>query len=225
MNKNYFKAGILIAVLGVPALVFLFLKIFGENKFDLPYYFPEIDANGQTMVIKGDTVWSKAPSFTLKDQNNALITNNDSSIYVVNFFFSRCTTICPPTLSNLERLQEAFKGRKQLKIYSISIDPKYDSVGLLKSVSGDYNAKYDTWKFLTGDKKYIYDIAVKGFKLPVADASDYDEKIKSPDETFIHSDKLLLIDSKGFFRGIYSSTDKFEIDRLKAEIKVLLSNE
>ena len=66
-------------------------------------------------------------------------------------------------------------------------------------------------------------MAIKGFKLPVADATEYDSNITNIDETFIHSDKLLLIDQDGYFRGIYSGTDKFEIDRLMVEVKVLIT--
>ncbi len=223
MNNKKFKAGILIAVLAVPAFVFIFLKVFAENKFDLPYFFPELEESGQAKIIKGDTVWSKAPVFKLINQDGNQYTNTDSTIKVVSFFFSRCTTICPPTNKNLERIQETFKNEPKVSIISISIDPNNDKDSVLKSFATKFNAINNKWQFLTGDKAYIYDLGIKGFKLPIADASEYNKEIKSVDETFIHSDKLLLVDSKGYFRGIYSSTDKFEIDRLKAEIKVLLS--
>jgi protein SCO1 len=224
MQKKSFKTGILIATLCVPAFVFIFLKLFGENVFDLPYFFPTIADDGEVMIVKGDTVFNKAPNFVLTNQNNQQFNfnNKNNDIKVVSFFFSRCGTICPTTNQNLARVQELFKNNDNIKLISISIDPVYDTPDKLKAYAESYKANAEKWQFLTGDKKYIYDLAIKGFKLPVADASEYDKSIKSIDETFIHSDKLLLVDNKGFFRGIYSSTDKFEIDRLIVEIKVLL---
>lgn len=223
MTKKYFKAGILLATLGIPVFVFLFLKFFGKNNFDLPYFFPVIAENGQVKVIKGDTIFHQPPSFQLIDQNNRPFKYNPTGggIRILSFFFSRCGTICPTTNSNLGRIQEKFKDK--ISLISITVDPVYDTQKILNAYAQKYQRNLGSWFFLTGDKKYIYDLAIKGFKLPVADANEYDQNIKSIDETFIHSDKLLLIDDQGFVRGIYSSTDKFDIDRLVVEIKVLLT--
>ena len=223
MTKKYFKAGILIATLGIPVFVFLFLKFFGKNNFDLPYFFPVIAENGEVKVINGDTIFHQPPSFQLIDQNNRPFKykSTDGGIRIISFFFSRCGTICPTTNSNLSRIQEKFKDK--VSLISITVDPVYDTPKVLSAYSKKHQAKLGLWFFLTGDKRYIYNLAIKGFKLPVADANEYDQNIKSIDETFIHSDKLLLIDDRGFIRGIYSSTDKFEIDRLVVEIKVLLT--
>ena len=223
MTKKYFKAGILLATLGIPVLVFLFLKFFGKNNFDLPYFFPVIAENGEVKVINGDTIFHQPPSFQLIDQNNRPFKYNPTGggIRIVSFFFSRCGTVCPTTNSNLSRIQEKFKDK--ISLISITVDPVYDTQKILNAYAQKYQGNSGFWFFLTGDKKYIYDLAIKGFKLPVADANEYDQNIKSIDETFIHSDKLLLIDDQGFIRGIYSSTDKFEIVRLVVEIKVLLT--
>ncbi len=223
MTKKYFKAGILLAALGIPVFVFLFLKFFGKNNFDLPYFFPVIAENGEVKVINGDTIFHQPPSFQLFDQNKRSFEYNPSKggIRILSFFFSRCGTICPTTNSNLNRVQEKFKDK--ISIISITVDPVYDTPEVLNVYAKKYQDKLGLWYFLSGDKKYIYNLAIKGFKLPVADANEYDQNIKSIDETFIHSDKLLLIDDRGFIRGIYSSTDKFEIDRLVVEIKVLLT--
>ena len=223
MTKKYFKAGILLATLGIPVFVFLFLKFFGKNNFDLPYFFPVIAENGEVKVINGDTIFHQPPSFQLIDQNNRPFKYNPTGggIRILSFFFSRCGTICPTTNSNLSRIHEKFKDK--ISLISITVDPVYDTQKVLNAYAQKYQGNPGFWSFLTGDKKYIYDLAIKGFKLPVADANEYDQNIKSIDETFIHSDKLLLIDDQGFIRGIYSSTDKFDIDRLVVEIKVLLT--
>jgi protein SCO1 len=223
MKFNKIKAGILLATLGVPALVFVFFKLFGNNNFDLPRYFPVIGDNGEVKMSKGDTVFNQIPVFRLLNEEGKEAEIEPGNIKVVSFFFSRCGTICPTTNANIKRVASLISNTEDLKFYSISIDPKHDTPEVLKRYR--YSQKFDAinWSFLTGDKKYIYDLAIKNFKLPVADASEYDKGINNIDETFIHSDKLLLIDKLGYCRGIYGGTDKFEIDRLILEIKVLLS--
>ncbi|OYU67176.1 MAG: SCO family protein [Cytophagaceae bacterium BCCC1] len=224
MLKKYIKTGILLIVLGVPVFVFLFLKFFGENKFDLPHYFPELDASGEVKVVKGDTVFIKAPDFQLKDKNGEVYFYKKGEISVVSFFFSRCGTICPITNKNLLRVAENFKSDSLVRILSLTVDPVFDTSEVLNKYALELGANYENWVFLTGDKKYIYDLAIKGFKLPVSDASDYDKNIVDIDQTFIHSDKLLLIDKFGHIRGIYEGTNKSEIERLVVEIKVLLKD-
>lgn len=224
MLKKYIKAGILLIVLGIPAFVFIFLKVFGENKFDLPHYFPELDASGEVKVVNGDTTFITVPNFTLTDQSDEKVEFNKDKITIVSFFFSRCGTICPITNKNLLRVAETFKSNDSIDILTLTVDPVYDTPEILKKYANELGSSYKNWRFLTGDKKYIYDLAIKGLKLPVSDASDYDENIVDIDQTFIHSDKLLLVDKKGNIRGIYEGTNKSDIERLVVEIKVLLKN-
>jgi protein SCO1/2 len=105
------------------------------------------------------------------------------------------------------------------------VDPKYDTPEVLHTYSRALGLDGLNYRLLTGDKKYIYDLSIQGYRLPVADASEYDNTISDIDQMFIHSDKVLLIDKRGYFRGIYSGTKKDEMDRLKVEIKVLLSQD
>jgi protein SCO1/2 len=224
MLKKYIKAGILLIVLGVPVFVFIFLKVFGENKFDLPNYFPELDESGELKVVNGDTTFIKVPDFTLTDQSNEMVEYKKDKITVVSFFFSRCGTICPITNKNLLRVAETFKSNDFVQLLSLTVDPVYDRPEVLNKYTNELGSNYNNWRFLTGDKKLIYDLAIKGMKLPVSDASEYDKNIVDIDQTFIHSDKLLLIDTKGNIRGIYEGTNKSDIERLVVEIKVLLKN-
>ncbi len=224
MSQKKLKAGILIVVLVLPALVFIFLKSFGDNKFDLPYFFPELDESGQVVITNGDTVFNTIQNFQLLDHDSLNFQlAEQSDIKIVNFFFTRCGTICPISNHNLDRVKETFKLDSRLSYLSISVDPVYDTPSTLKKYIEKNNFKHDSWKFLTGEKAKIYDLAIKEFKIPVSDASTYDSTIKSIDETFIHSDKFLLLDSDNHVRGIYTGTDNEEIDRLKLEIKILLN--
>lgn len=224
MRINFKKAGILIGLLAVPALLFIVLKLFGHNYYTLPYYFPELDETGNVVMNGKDTVFHKIPQFELIDQNGKTFGSKDTEgkIYVADFFFTRCGTICPKLTTHLGRVQEALADNPEVLIVSHTVDPKYDTAEILKEYAKKYDSKDGKWFFLTGDKKAIYDLAIKGYKLPVSDASEYDKNIKSIDETFIHSEKLLLIDKKGYVRGIYDGTFAADVERLQAEIKVLL---
>ncbi|MFN8429072.1 MAG: SCO family protein [Spirosomataceae bacterium] len=224
MSKQNFKVGILLITLGIPAFVFLFLKFFGKNKFDLPYYFPKLNESGEVMISDGDTVFSQIPRFVLLNQDSLQYESvkDTSQIKVVNFFFSRCGTICPVTNKNINRLSERFRD-KSVKFISISVDPKFDRPWILQKYKNTFLYKNKNWELLTGDKKYIYELVIKDFKLPVSDASEYDPNIKDTDETFIHSEKFLLLDNKGFVRGIYDGTNEPDVERLSVEIKVLLT--
>lgn len=224
MNKSL-KAGVLIAILGIPALAFVFLKIFGQNNFDLPYYFPAIDDGGEVVVQNGDTTFATIPHFTLINQNGDSVEYQPSKITAVNFFFSRCGTICPAVNGNMAHVAETFRKNSSVRFMGISVDPKYDKPEVLKTYSKSLGIDKLQYDLLTGDKAYIYNLSIKNFKLPVSDASEYNENIKDIDEMFIHSEKVLLLDKQAHVRGIYDGTDKEDMDRLKVEIKVLLSQE
>lgn len=233
MNK---KTGILFLVLIVPVFIYLGLKIFGTNHFSLPRYIPAIDSTtGEIKMAKRlnprwneadmDTVFQTIPDFTLTDQNGKAFSAKSlqGKIYVASFFFTRCTTICPKITTQLSRVQDAFYQDPDVQLLSISVDPKFDEPEKLATYAKRFDANKEQWHFLTGEKKVIYPLALKGFHVPLADASEYDAAIKNPDETFIHSERLILIDKEGVIRGFYDGTDKKEVDRLLLEIKVLKS--
>ncbi|MDR6561232.1 MULTISPECIES: SCO family protein [unclassified Arcicella] len=234
MQKSI-KAGILITALVVPALIFLYLKGFGENHYELPYMIPLTDSTtGNVMLKKNpnprwnqpemDTVFHTIPTWQLIDENGTAFSSESlkGKIYVADFFFTRCTSICPKMSTQLTRVQDTFSQNDEVNFVSISVDPEHDEPEKLKKYAQEYDAIKGKWHFLTGEKKVIYPLAVKGYFIPVADASEYDKAIKSPDETFIHSEKLILVDKEGHIRGFYDGTDKKDVDRLILEMRVLL---
>jgi protein SCO1/2 len=226
MSRNVIKAGILLAILVVPASLFLFVTLFGDNKFDLPYFFPALDESGKIVMVDGDTVFHQVPNFELVNQLGDTVHLSDfgTDFKVASFFFSRCGTICPILNRNLKRVVDSFTEQDKVYFLSITVDPEYDSSEKLRDYvqSNGFNISY--WNFLTGDKSYIYNVAIKGFKLPVADASEYDSSIIHIDEQFIHSEKVLLLDDKNHVRGIYDGVNKEDMERLRVEIKVLLDS-
>src|SRR6218665_3949188 len=177
MIKNTKKAGVLIGILVIPAFIFIFLKLFGNNYYKLPYMMPEIDEHGQVLMKGADTVYHKIPDFELIDQNGNKFSSQQTKgkIYVADFFFTRCGTICPKLSSSMIRVQDVFADNTDVFMVSHSVDPNHDTPEVLKSYAKKYDAKAGKWFFLTGDKKAVYDLAIKGYKLPVADASEYDK--------------------------------------------------
>ncbi len=225
------KAGILLATLLVPALLYLFLRFGTKNHYVLPRYLPKIDSarseplmgnvtqpDGRVIV---DTIFNRIPPFRLIDQDNKVVTESvvKGKIYVADFFFTRCGTICPKIASQLTRVQDIFRNNPAIVFLSHTVDPEHDRPEQLKAYARKYEAIPGKWYFLTGSKADIYELALRGYYLPIMDAGVKDGK---PDETFIHSEKLVLVDKDGIVRGFYDGTDKEDVDRLVLELRVLL---
>lgn len=225
------KAGILVATLLVPALLYLLLRFGTQNHYVLPRYLPKIDsARGEPLMGKVrladgreviDTIYNRIPPFQLIDQDGKQVDQSivKGKIYVADFFFTRCISICPKLSSQLTRVQDIFRKRSDIVFLSHSVDPEHDGPAQLKAYAKKYEAIPGKWYFLTGKKSTIYDLAMHGYYLPVVDPG---VKAGSPDETFIHSEKLVLVDKEGIVRGFYDGTDKEDVDRLILEIRVLL---
>lgn len=225
LKSKIWKTGILLVLLGVPVFILIFLNVFGKNNFDLPRYYPLVNSRDEIQLNeKGDTLYHKIPSFSLLDQDSVVFESPSlvGKSYVVSFFFTRCGTICPIMNENLYRVYDRLDP-EFLRMVSISVDPEYDTPEKLLNYSESKEINTELWYFLTGEKAKVYEIILNAYKLPVSDASEYNETI-SLDETFIHSEKALLIDAEGVVRGIYDATNVADIERLMMEIDVLKSN-
>lgn len=168
-----------------------------------------------------------APKFELTDQNNKKITNADynGKVYVLEFFFSTCPSICPKMNKNMVDIQNQFFGNPNFGIASISIDPEHDTAEVLKTHAENLGAKSSNWHFLTGDKKYIYDLANKGFNLYAGENS----KVSG---NFEHSGLFALIDKNGDIRCrkdeygnpilYYDGIEKEGVKAIQQDIAILL---
>jgi protein SCO1 len=212
------KALILGLLLLVPIFVFIFISTFGEHHFSLKTYFPEVDDSGEIVFTeKGDTVFRKVPDFEFTTQQGKKFSQSkdlSNSIYVANFFFARCTSVCKKMSSQLSRVQEAYRNNSSIKIVSITVNPEHDSVDVLQNYASQYGADPSKWFLLTGPHDEIYSLAQKGFFLPAL-------KVEGQQD-FIHSEKFMLVDKNQKVRGIYDGTDPDDVDRLIIEINVLL---
>ncbi len=154
--------------------------------------------------------------FKLINQNGEIITQLDyeNKIYVTDFFFTRCPSICPIMSNNMEKLQEAFLKNDDVMFLSMSVTPEMDNVPVLKKYADRHGVIDSKWNIVTGDKKHIYNLARKSYFAAV----DYGD---GGLQDFIHTPNFVLVDKEKRIRGVYDGTVDEDILRLTNDIKVL----
>lgn len=172
---------------------------------------------GNKIYQENDTIYHTIQNFQLVDQDSSVVTNEtfDNEIYVADFFFTSCPTICPTMKAQMLRVYEKFETNDQVAILSHTIDPSYDTVALLKDYADRLGVSSDKWKFVTGDQDYIYDLAEKSYM------SIADEDADAPGG-YIHSGAFLLVDKQRRIRGVYDGTVSEQVDVLMNDIEKLL---
>ncbi|GAB7255564.1 SCO family protein [uncultured Polaribacter sp.] len=157
--------------------------------------------------------------FELTNQNGEIITNNSykDKIYVADFFFTRCQTICIAMAYNMSELQDFYKNDKDIMFLSHSVTPIIDSVSVLKEYAERKGVIDGKWNVTTGSKKHIYELARKSY-FAVLDEGNGDEN------DFIHTEQFVLVDKDRRIRGYYDGTEKEDMEKLKNDI-VLLKEE
>lgn len=172
----------------------------------------------ETINGKTDTVFHTVPDFSFINQDGQTITqkNFNGSVYVTDFFFTTCHTICPIMSSQMERIAEKFKGNFEVKFLSHTVDPEIDTVEQLKRYALEHNADPKQWMFVTGDKKLLYSIARKGYLLNAEQGDG------GPDD-FIHTQNFALVDIDKHIRGFYDGTDSIIMNQLMKDIDLLLA--
>jgi protein SCO1/2 len=139
-------------------------------------------------------------------------------VYVADFFFATCPSICPIMSSHIAELQDHFKGESQVMFLSHSVTPQIDSVEALAAYAERYSANPEVWMLVTGDKQHIYELARKSY-FAVLDEGD------GGVQDFIHTENFILVDKKRRIRGFYDGTSEGDMNRLKNEIALLLEEE
>ena len=187
------KVIFLLLILLLPSFFYLILSRGNHRYKSLPFVGPK-----EILEESSDTLYHSIPNFELYDQDGNIFNNEDmlGNIVVVDFFFTRCPTICPKLAAHLLDIQNKFADRTDVIIVSHTVDPEHDSVEVLKEYAHKVHAKQDKWYFLTGEKSAIYDLAFKGY---FASAS----KDEFAPGGFLHSELIFLVDPKGRLRGSY----------------------
>jgi protein SCO1/2 len=168
---------------------------------------------GEREVLNGDTIYHRIAPFRFVNQDSSVVTNETVSnkIYVADFFFTTCRTICPIMKTQMLRVYEAVKDDSEVLLLSHTIDPEYDTVALLRDYARRLGAESSKWHFLTGEKDSIYKLAQTSyFSTALEDETEPDG--------FIHSGAFLLIDKQGRIRGKYDGTKEADVDLLIKDI-------
>lgn len=154
--------------------------------------------------------------FSLTDQTGATVThkNFENKIYVADFFFTTCPSICPKMTANLTELAEFYKLDNDIMFLSHSVTPVKDSVAVLAAYGKEHGADPAQWKLVTGPKKHIYELARRSY-FAVTTEGDGGEK------DFIHTENFILVDKERKIRGFYDGTSKEEMEKLKEDIVIL----
>lgn len=222
MELKFFKKSlptliflIIVSAITIPVFYHL-LKV--DNRLKI---FNPVDVNPRLVdesmlhIQKNHTI----ANFKLINQNGKTITNDDykDKIYIADFFFTRCQTICIAMAYNMSELQAYYKNDEDIMFLSHSVTPVIDSVSVLREYADRKGVIDGKWNVTTGPKKHIYELARKSY-FAVTDEGNGDEN------DFIHTEQFVLVDKEKRIRGYYDGTEKEDMEKLKKDI-VLLKEE
>ncbi len=165
----------------------------------------------------GDTIYHTIPEFSFVDQDSQTITNETfaGKAYVADFFFTSCPTICPKVAQQMLRVEKNYEGNDDLMLLSHTIDVKHDTVPKLKKYQEGLGANPEKWKFVTGEKADIYNIANDYMSIALEDP-------QAPGG-FDHSGWLILVDKNRHIRAFANGTDPESVDEFMNDIDKLLA--
>ena len=223
-NKSYIWISFIVLIFGI-IVVPEIINRFTTNQVVKGDRLDAVNNNGasNTNLIE----IGPAPKFELTNQDNKKISNKEylGKVYVLEFFFSTCPTICPKMNKSMLEIQNKFFGNPNFGITSITINPENDTPEVLKKHAEELGVKSTNWHFLTGDKTYIFELANKGFNLYAGENS----KVNGG---FEHSGLFALIDKKGNIRCrkddygnpilYYDGLDKKGVQAIQQDIAILL---
>jgi protein SCO1/2 len=170
--------------------------------------------NGKQIV---DTLYHQIPDFEFISQDSVKITQKDfaGKIYVADFFFTTCPTICPKMKTQMLRIYKKFKDNPKVAILSHTIDPRHDTPAVLKEFSKNLGIQNSMWQMVTGDKAKIYEIGQKSYMVSATDDPTQPGGI-------VHSGAFILVDKNRHIRGIYDGTEPERVNKLMEDIDTLL---
>ena len=197
-------------------IVYLFYGALQPKKM-LPVYQPSmVDKSLVDSTLHYTKKYHKVADFSLVNQNGDTITqeNYKDKIYVADFFFTTCLTICPIMTKNMGEVQEAIKDDPNIMLLSHSVTPQIDTVAQLKRYALEKGVIDSKWNLVTGDKKQIYELARKSYLAVKTDGDG------GPFD-MVHTENFILVDKEKRIRGFYDGTNREDIKRLLEDIKIL----
>lgn len=209
-------------------LTILFLIVFSAISIPVFYHLVKVDKKlkiyspadvNPSLVdvsLKHITKDHTIADFELINQNGEIITNNNykNKIYVADFFFTRCQTICIAMAYNMSQLQDFYKDDADMMFLSHSVTPVMDSVSVLKEYAERKGVIDAKWNVTTGSKKHIYELARKSYFAVIEDGD-------GGENDFIHTEQFVLVDKERRIRGYYDGTEKEDMEKLKKDVALL----
>jgi len=213
--KKYKLFAIVLTMLSI-AIIAIFYFILKPKKV-LPIYQPsKVNYELVDSTIQHISKYHKIADFNLTNQNGDIVTqaNYKDKIYVADFFFTTCQTICPIMTDHMYQIQQELKNDQDIMLLSHTVTPEIDSVAQLKNYAKLKGVDDTKWNLVTGNKKQIYKLARQSYLAvkTVGSGDKYD---------MIHTENFMLIDKKRQIRGFYDGTEPDEIDRLLGDISIL----
>ena len=193
-------------------IVFVFLVVLGcQQEKKLPFLGPK------EVREQGDTLYHKIPDFKFLNQDSLWVSQKDMAgkIYVADFFFTTCPTICPKMKTQLLRIYDKFAEDDRVRILSHTIDPEYDGVRVLKDYAKKLNINSPRWNLVTGKKSDIYRLGEKSYMVTAQEDAN-------EEGGFVHSGAFILVDQNRHVRGIYDGTKEEDVNHLIEDMTLLL---
>ena len=216
--KKFKFFGIVLSILSI-IIISIFYNLLKVEK-PLPIYQPtSVNAELVDSTIQHQKKYHKIADFSLTNQNGEIVTEEDykDKIYVADFFFTTCQTICPIMTKNMHEIQKQFNSDKEVMILSHTVTPDIDTVAQLNKYAKEKGVNASKWNLVTGDKKQIYELARKSY-LAVKDDGN-----GGPFD-MIHTENFILVDKKKRIRGFYDGTNEEEIEKLMGDLKILMAS-
>ncbi len=203
----------------LPLTGYWLVKLYSKDAVQMPkhYFYDSLAVKEKAGKSTTDTVWHRIRNISFTNQlgNKVSLDDLNGKVLVFDFFFTRCPSICPGLARKMKRLQDSFvKNPEIVQFISISVDPEHDSVVQLRKFADKFNVNHDSWWFVTGDKKDIYDFAMNELKASIADSN--------VDTAFIHTENFFLVDTNRIVRGWYNGFDSVKQQELVTAIPTLM---
>jgi protein SCO1/2 len=204
-NKVWFL--FFIGVIAIPLLAFSAVRWYDNNMATLPYYYQGTSVESEN--VKHFTV----PDFAFVNQDSSALNSHfiKGKVWVINYFFTSCPTICPKMMANMQSIQKAFSKDDRVRLISLTVDPDHDTPAKLKRYSTLKHIDVLQWRLGTGSKEELYGFARHGLFITTTDG---DGGVGD----FIHSEKIILVDRQNHIRGYYDGTDADDVNQLIKDI-------
>jgi len=212
-----------LSIIGVLCLLVLCLSCSDEKqKSDLPYLGNfDVEYSSVDGVKVTDTIYPTIPSFAYTNQHGKTVKSSDmkGKVWVADFFFSTCPTICPIMTKQMKRLNTMTDDiNEHIQYLSFSINPEYDQPEILTKYIEHHGIEAANWNFLTGNEAETHALGVDNFLV-------HAESDENSPGGYAHSPAFVLVDQEGYVRGVYVGTDPIEVNRLEKDLRKLLSIE